>query len=137
MTSNKVRTRGTAGSGVALGLSLILGLASCSSSTSTPSATTPSATTAPSTSGSTLQQGAGDQLVFNPTTLTVKHGTTITVSNVTASTPHTFTITGKGIDITNDGGKSQQVTINLPPGTYPFFCRFHVSLGMKGTLVVN
>jgi plastocyanin len=25
----------------------------------------------------------------------------------------------------------------LPPGTYPFVCRFHESMGMKGTLVVR
>ena len=124
---------------VALSVVLSAVLAACSSS-STPAATTPATTpasTPPTTGGPTLQQGAGDQLVFSPTTLTVKQGTSITVSNVSTSTPHTFTVTGKGIDITNNGGQSQQVTINLPPGTYPFICRFHVSSGMKGTLVVT
>jgi plastocyanin len=29
------------------------------------------------------------------------------------------------------------VTLNLPPGTYPFFCSFHVSQGMKGTLTLT
>jgi plastocyanin len=29
------------------------------------------------------------------------------------------------------------VTLNLPPGTYPFFCSFHVAQGMKGTLTVT
>jgi plastocyanin len=121
-------------------LALVGFMAACSSS-STPAAPSAPPTSAPATStvagGTTLQQGTGDQLVFSPTTLTVKHGTTITVSNVSASTLHTFTITGKGIDITNNGGQSQQVAINLPPGTYPFICRFHVSSGMKGTLVVT
>ena len=41
------------------------------------------------------------------------------------------------IDVTNPGGSSQVVTIDLPAGTYPFICRFHVSSGMKGTLVVT
>lgn len=81
--------------------------------------------------------GHGQPAGSQPTTLAVPHGTSITVSDVSTSTPHTFTITGKGIDITNNGGQSQQVTINLPPGTYPFFCKFHVSSGMKGTLVVT
>ena len=83
----------------------------------------------------TVEQGAGG-FVFAPTMLTVKTGTSITVQNV-GTTAHTFTITSTGIDITNDPGASKPVTINLQPGTYPFFCRFHVNLGMKGTLVVQ
>ena len=37
----------------------------------------------------------------------------------------------------NSPGQSQNVTINLAPGTYQFICRFHVGLGMKGTLTVT
>lgn len=37
----------------------------------------------------------------------------------------------------NSGGQSQEVTINLAPGTYRFVCRFHESLGMEGTLIVK
>jgi plastocyanin len=89
----------------------------------------------PSAAGATIQQGAGG-FVFSPTTLTVKKGESITVTNVgTAS--HTFTITGKGIDVVNSPGQSQNVSITLAPGTYQFICRFHVSLGMKGTLTVT
>ena len=33
--------------------------------------------------------------------------------------------------------QSQNVTINLAPGSYQFICRFHVSLGMKGTLTIT
>jgi plastocyanin len=51
--------------------------------------------------------------------------------------PHTFTVTGHGIDVETQPGKTSLITIDLPPGTYPFICRFHVSLGMKGTLVVR
>jgi plastocyanin len=50
---------------------------------------------------------------------------------------HTFTITGKGINVVNLPGQSQTLTINLAPGTYQFICTYHVSLGMKGTLVVT
>jgi plastocyanin len=84
----------------------------------------------------TLTQGAGGQLAFSPTTLTVKQGDTIEVDDV-ASIPHTFTIDGQGIDVVNEGGQKQTVTISLAPGTYPFVCRFHGSLGMKGTLTVT
>jgi plastocyanin len=89
----------------------------------------------PSVAPLTVNQGAGG-FVFAPSTLTVKKGQSITVTNV-GSAPHTFTITGKGIDVVNSPGQSQSVTINLAPGTYQFICRFHVNLGMKGTLNVT
>lgn len=126
-----------------VGLAAVLALvgAACSKSSSpstnpTQPATAASATSAsPSAAGTTLQQGAGG-FVFSPTTLTLKKGESITVTNV-GSASHTFTITGKGIDVVNTPGQSQSVTINLAPGTYPFICRFHVSLGMKGTLTLT
>jgi len=37
----------------------------------------------------------------------------------------------------NQGGKSATVKIDLPAGTYPFICTFHVGSGMKGTLTVT
>lgn len=85
--------------------------------------------------GVTLKQGAGG-LVFSPTSLTVEKGASLEVSNV-GSSAHTFTINGKGIDVVNDPGQSQKVTITLAPGTYPFVCRFHEAQGMKGTLTVT
>lgn len=84
----------------------------------------------------TVQQGAGGQLVFSPASLTVKKGDIIEVSDV-ASIPHTFTITGQDVDVVNSGGQSQDVAIDLAPGTYTFFCSFHVSQGMQGTLIVT
>lgn len=75
--------------------------------------------------------------VFSPSQISVKAGETITVDDSDPSTSHTFTVDGTNIDVTNDGGESQDVTIDLQPGTYDFFCRFHESLGMTGTLVVE
>jgi plastocyanin len=75
--------------------------------------------------------------VFAPSQITVKAGETITVDDSDPTTSHTFTVDGTNIDVTNDGGESQDVTIDLQPGTYDFFCRFHESLGMTGTLVVE
>ena len=74
--------------------------------------------------------------MFAPATFSVKKGETITVSNV-GSASHTFTIADKGIDVVNNQGQTQNVTINLAPGAYQFICRFHVNLGMKGTLTVT
>jgi plastocyanin len=67
----------------------------------------------------------------------VHQGDTITVSDTNPNTPHTFTVTGTDIDVSNDAMSSQDVTIDLAPGTYPFICRFHESQGMTGTLVVK
>ena len=74
---------------------------------------------------------------FTPATITVHQGDTITVSDTNPNTPHTFTVTGTDIDVSNDAMSSQDVTIDLAPGTYPFICRFHESQGMTGTLVVK
>jgi hypothetical protein len=51
-----------------------------------------------------------------------------------SDTAHTFTVTGQGIDIETMPGKTTKVTIDLPPGTYAFVCRFHESMGMKGLI---
>lgn len=74
---------------------------------------------------------------FSPTKITVTSGDTITVSDTNPSTPHTFTVQGTSIDVSNNGQQSQTVTIDLKPGTYAFYCRFHRSLGMTGTLIVR
>jgi plastocyanin len=74
---------------------------------------------------------------FSPAKITVNKGDTITVSDTNPNTPHTFTVTGTAIDITNDPMSSQDVTIDLAPGTYPFICKFHEAQGMTGTLTVK
>lgn len=97
------------------------------------------------TTGSSGSGGAGNSVLtltqvnyqFTPAKITVKQGDTITVSDTNPSTPHTFTITGTDIDVANDPMGSQDVTIDLKPGTYDFFCRFHEGQGMTGTLTVT
>jgi plastocyanin len=74
---------------------------------------------------------------FTPANITVNQGDTITVSDTNPSTPHTFTIDGTDIDVSNNAQQSQDVTIDLKPGTYTFYCRFHKAQGMQGTLVVK
>jgi plastocyanin len=88
------------------------------------------------TSGSvTLIAGAGGQMAFSPSDLSVGQGQTLVVRNA-GSVQHTFTVTGQGIDVTLQPGQSQRVTIDLAPGEYKFFCSFHQSMGMTGTLTV-
>jgi plastocyanin len=84
----------------------------------------------------TVMEGLGNTFTFSPSTITVKQGDTVKLDNV-SDTPHTFTVTGQSIDVETQPGKRAQVTIDLPPGTYPFVCRFHGSMGMTGTLVVR
>jgi plastocyanin len=116
-----------------IGFAIVVALAGvgCGSNSSTPSGS-------PQGGGAsnTIEQGMGGQLVFSPTTISVKAGATLTIKNL-GSVPHTFTVTGQGIDITNDTGQTHQVTVNLPAGTYPFVCRFHEGSGMTGTLTVT
>ena len=131
---------------VAGGLVALLGTA-CSSSNSPSSGGSSSSGT--SSGGSTVSTSPATSsgkftgtvtqanYSFSPSTFTVKSGTTITVTNSTPSTAHTFTVTGQKIDDTVQPGTSTKVKINLPPGTYPFECTFHASLGMTGTLTVS
>jgi plastocyanin len=74
---------------------------------------------------------------FTPSNVTVASGASIEVKNSTPQTPHTFTVTGEDIDVALDPQSTSKVTIDLPPGTYAFECRYHAGSGMKGTLIVT
>jgi plastocyanin len=82
-----------------------------------------------------VQQGSGGN-VFTPSAVSVASGGKIVVGN-NSVVQHTFTIAGTDIDVVNDPGHFQTVTISLDRGTYPFVCRFHQAQGMKGTLTVT
>jgi len=106
------------------------------------SAASPTETTSSGGGTATGGDGGGKTLTqvnyqFMPAKFTVHQGDTITVSNTNPTTPHTFTVEGTDIDVANDAQSSQEVTIDLSPGTYTFFCRFHRAQGMEGTLTVT
>ena len=123
--------------GLAAALALLAGACGKGASPFASSASQSTPTSSPTLTGTTIKQGARGY-TFDPATLTVRTGATITVANVSGvPITHTFTITGKGIDVVNLPGQSQTVAITLAPGTYQFICRFHVALGMKGTLTVT
>jgi len=70
---------------------------------------------------------------FVPATMTVRVGTTITVTNAD-QTAHTATARSAAFDSgTVDGGKSKSFTVTKP-GVYPYYCQFHAF--MNGTLKV-
>jgi plastocyanin len=108
--------------------------AACSSDGSSGGSTIPTSAAGGGASVSTVVQS---NFVFTPSEPTVSSGDTITIENSTPSTPHTFTVDGQDIDVTVDPASSQDVTIDLPAGTYPFHCQFHQSQGMVGTLTVT
>jgi plastocyanin len=70
---------------------------------------------------------------FVPQTLTVKAGTTITVTNADG-TAHTATAGSGAFDSgTVKPGQSARLTLRKP-GTYSYYCQFHAF--MHGTIVV-
>jgi plastocyanin len=114
---------------------LCLGFVSsgCKSSSSNPYGSTPTGPgPTPSPANTVLMQG----MAFSPATITVSVGTTVTWKNQD-SYAHTST-SDSGIWDTGNiaGGASATTTFNAA-GTYPYHCTFHVSMGMKGTVIVQ
>jgi len=79
---------------------------------------------------------------FTPKTVTINAGDTIKWVNKTSTIPHTST---SGQSCTPDGkwdsgtlqpGASFSRVFNTA-GTFPYFCTFHCSIGMTGTITVN
>jgi plastocyanin len=73
---------------------------------------------------------------FDPATLTVSPGATITVKNEDSAT-HTVTATDKSAFDTGNVGSNATKTFTAPskPGTYPYVCTIHNY--MQGTLTVK
>jgi plastocyanin len=71
---------------------------------------------------------------FNPPTLTVSAGTTVTWTN-TDPVPHTATASDSTFDSGNlNPGQSYSFTFSTP-GSFPYVCQYHA--GMQGTIVVQ
>jgi plastocyanin len=51
--------------------------------------------------------------------------------------PHTFTVEGENVDVEVEAGQTVTEAVDLAPGTYTLFCKFHRSQGMEGTLTVE
>lgn len=113
--------------------------------TAAPSSTTPAPNPGSSSPAGPANLGLGlaDDNKFTPDTLTASAGQVVklTLKNVGA-TIHNFELKNAGIpkdgstDVT--GGQIKNITFTAPaPGTYTFDCKYHVALGMKGTLTVT
>lgn len=101
---------------------------------------TDTSTTADTTGeGSESSGGSGDaveivEFEYDPEEITVPAGTTVTFTNQDVA-PHTATADDSSFDTENlEQGDSAEETFD-EPGTYSYFCRFHVF--MKGSVVVE
>jgi plastocyanin len=96
-------------------------------------------TSTAATSSSKAPPSGGDAVKisnfkFAPATITVKHGTGLSVSN-NDSTAHTATADGHTFDTgTIDPGASKTISVTKP-GTYPYHCSIHSF--MHGKIVVT
>jgi plastocyanin len=136
-----------------VGLLVLAGCGSSSSSTSTTSTTAPSTTSSPATSAPAATSGAGQhlsleanpegQLKYNKTSLTAKAGAvSIDFTNMSPL--------GHNVNVENSSGAilgslatfkggTKTLSVTLKAGTYKFFCSVpgHRMAGMEGTLTVQ
>src|SRR5207249_6987339 len=84
---------------------------------------------------------AGDDLRFNPPTLTVNPGDTVTWKVVTESQPpmhHTVTADDRSFDSGDLTSAKPYSRTFSASGTFTYQCSYHgVAYGMKGTVVVR
>ena len=117
---------------VGLGMMVLTG-AGCRSDSSNSYATSPTAPSPTNSSPGTVQMAG---MAFAPATITVSAGTTVTWRNDDGYV-HTATSDTGVWDTGNvDGGGSASFKFNSP-GTFPYHCTFHASMGMKGTVIVK
>jgi plastocyanin len=115
-----------------------------SSTTQPPAAaTTQTASETPSGGETTGGSGGATTLVlkdnaFDPAALNVQAGSQLTLKNEGANL-HNFSIDGQDVDKDVKAGETEteDVLEGLQPGTYTFFCKYHRSLGMEGTLTIT
>ena len=111
--------------------------------------TTAAETTTEDTSGATGATGEGGaggstevsmtEYAFEPGDVTVSEGDSIEVVN-DGELPHNLTVTDEDLATSDlDGGGSEELTVDLPPGEYEYICTIgdHADQGMTGTLTVE
>jgi plastocyanin len=119
-------------SACAIMLVLACSFSGCTSSQS-PQTTTPT-TQAPAGGSNSI---AIKNFAFNPATLTIKTGTTVTWMNQDGAVHQIASEAGTPVAFTSDSlanGASYQFTFTQP-GTYTYHCTVHPS--MKGTIIVQ
>jgi plastocyanin len=98
----------------------------------------------PSASGGCVDESSGavfnltqQNTAYHPKCVIARSDQSIHIENKDGIT-HNFSITGTSISVDIQPGKVfNGQSAHLAAGTYQFFCRFHRSLGMTGTIVVK
>jgi glucose dehydrogenase/plastocyanin len=79
-------------------------------------------------------------ILFQPKEVTIPANTdvTFTLPNLGVA-PHNFSIDEAGISVDLAPGATETAVVNLPPGTYTYYCNVpgHLEAGMAGTLTVQ
>src|SRR5687768_9513922 len=139
MTGTRMRSHAM----IALAALLLIG-AACGSDDDTGGTPTGGGGASPTTGGAGEDDGASgsaavtvqvNNFLFAPSDIEVAAGSEIEVKNGNANTPHTFTVEGTHVDVELSPMDSEDVTIDLDPGSYDVICRFHGQ--MTATLTVN
>jgi plastocyanin len=105
----------------------------CSNNSSAPYMSTPTGPApAPASSNTVLMSG----MAFSPATITVAVGTTVTWKN-NDGIAHTSTSDTGVWDTGNIAAGGSAVTTFNTAGTFPYNCKYHVSMGMRGTVIVR
>ena len=73
---------------------------------------------------------------FVPSDFSIKAGSKITLRNE-GQALHNFSVEGQDISHDVQPGETETEDLELSPGTYQFFCEYHRSAGMTGTLTVE
>ena len=82
--------------------------------------------------------GGRGPFAFEPTEFTFDAGELVTLTLISESQFHTFTVDGLGVDVSVKGGETVSVSFTFDePGTYELICIPHQALGMKGTVTVQ
>jgi len=85
----------------------------------------------------TIEVTATD-FAFSPTTITAKAGTVVKVRVANkGSVSHNFTIKALGIDNDIAPGTTATIQVKVPASAQPFYCRFHDTRGMTGSLTIG
>lgn len=80
-----------------------------------------------------------DDFYFEPKTITGDAGSRLTLElENEGQAPHTFTIDEQDVDVEVEAGEDAEATVTIPEsGSVQFYCRFHKSQGMVGTLTAS
>jgi cytochrome c oxidase subunit 2 len=139
MTGTRMRSHAM----IALAALLLIG-AACGSDDDTGGTPTGGGGASPTTGGAGEDDGASgsaavtvqvNNFLFAPSDIEVAAGSEIEVKNGNANTPHTFTVEGTDVDLELSPMDSEDLTIDLDPGSYDVICRFHGQ--MTATLTVT